>query len=289
MRRFALIALVVISGSAPLVVQATHFSESADADGVGYYLSIEGQISRGDYKQLIAFIKKKQKFPTSVSIESPGGDVSEAMAIGRLFRKALVNVNPSGQCNSSCALIVFASAGGYYTPREKIGIHRPIYDPTYFAGLSFSDAQEKTRQLDREVRAYLKEMDVPTDLADKMMSVSSGDIVYLTMQNYQDQAGTPAAVSEWLKARCPYDPLEPGEAKDLVNAMAYFSYMNLLELSKEVQGLERTLSQAREEAKLGAQLPTGYRNYLIKKVHKQSSCEKKAIDEQQRHTLQTMK
>jgi hypothetical protein len=292
MRRFALIVLVVISGSAPLVVQAARFSESADAadaDGVGYYLSIDGQISRGDYKQLIAFIKKKQKFPTSVSIESPGGDVNEAMSMGRLFRKALVNVNPSGQCNSSCALIVFASAGKLYSPSERIGIHRPIYDSTYFSGLSFSDAQEKTRQIDREVRAYLKEMDVPTDIADKMMSVSSSSVIYLTMQNYHDQAGQPAAVSEWLNARCPMAPLEPGEAEDFANAMAYFDYMTLMELSKDVQGLERTLAQAREEAKLGAQLPTGYRNYLLKKFQKQYSCEKKSIDEQQRRALQTMK
>lgn len=252
-----------------------------------YHLAIEGRIGKGDYKRLTAFIKQKRRFPENVTIQSPGGDVEEAMAIGRLFRKALLDVSPSGQCNSACALIVFGGAGMSLSD-ERIGLHRPIYDPKYFAKLSFHEAEDKSRQLDHLVRAYLKEMDVPTAIADKMMAISSSDVFFITTKDYSDQAGSPAAVSEWLSARCRDLKIESDEARDLAKAMAYENYTFLTSFPEDTNGRADALSELREQAMLGGRLPPGYRNYLLEKHKKGLSCQKQAIEEQRRLLLQGM-
>ena len=307
MRRFAPVALMVIPLFAPISAQAARFYESEIAGNIGYNLYIEGQIARGDYNQLTTIIKRRQAFPHGVRIGSSGGDVSEAMAIGRLFRKSLVDVYPSnrnahlvsernkssgtssniipsdGQCNSACALIVFASVAFGVEDDMRVGIHRPIYDPEYFAGLSFADAQEKTRQLDREVRAYLKEMDVPTDIADKMMSIPSNDVVYLKIRDYRERiGGQPSAIFEWLKARC--GAPEPQEQQDISNTLAYRWYTDLTNAGATIAAAEY-----REGAQLGARLSSGYRDYLYNKYKALSSCREKAVEEERRRILQTMK
>lgn len=307
MRQFFSVTPVVIALLMPIMAQAARFYDSDMHGDVGYYLYIEGEIARGDYKQLTTVIKRRQAFPHGVRIGSSGGDVSEAMSIGRLFRKALVDVFPSnrskhvvfnnqksgevssdiipssGQCNSACALIVFASASYSSQDDEKVGIHRPIYDPAYFAGLSFSDAQEKTRQLDQEVRAYLKEMDVPTDIADKMMGVPSNDVVYLKIRDYRERiGGQPPAIFEWLKARC--GAPEPQEQQDMINALSYRYYTDLTNAGATIAAAEY-----RERAQLGAQLSSGYRDFLYNKQKTLSSCREKTIKEERHHILQTMK
>lgn len=306
MRWPALMAFMVIIVSAPQVARAARFYESEIAGNIGYNLYIVGQIARGDYKQLTIIVKRRQAFPYRVTIGSLGGDVDEAMSMGRLFRKALVDVFPStinvhlvfknkpggessnkipspGQCNSACALIIFASASFGSQDDDEIGIHRPFYDPAYFAGLTFSDALEKTRQLDRGVRAYLKEMDVPADIADKMMSIPSNDVVYLKIRDYRERlGGQPSEIFEWLKARC--SAPEPQEQQDISNTLAYRWYTDLTNAGATIAAAEY-----RERAQLGAQLSSGYRDFLYNKYKALSSCREKAIEEERRHILQTMK
>ena len=101
-------------------------------------LFIDGEIEKGDYHRLISVILNYGNIPSGGGITSPGGDVIEAMKIGRFIRKnhmSLVLVQP---CDSACAFIVFAAVKRV---AGKLGLHRPRYDPQYFSQLTGEDAK----------------------------------------------------------------------------------------------------------------------------------------------------
>src|ERR1700693_3662975 len=50
---------------------------------------LTGTISKGDYKKVVTLLKANQPFLSTFVLNSPGGDVDEALKIGRLFRKDL--------------------------------------------------------------------------------------------------------------------------------------------------------------------------------------------------------
>lgn len=279
MWRYALIVAFAVMFQLS-ATQAADLREMERGADNRYNVGIEGPIVRGDYAKLTAIIKRRQEFPYFVSVKSPGGDVKEAMTMGRLVRKALLVVIPSEPCNSACALIVFASMVNMDVGHDTVvGIHRPIYDPSYFAGLSFSEAHEKTRQLDREVRDYLKEMDVPTDIADQMMAVPSNEVYRLSMSAFRDHVGVnPPAVFEWLKAKC--GARDPSETEDYRNADAYELYY--VQMKNED---ERWKAQYRDRAQLGARLSPAYRKHLRQSAEKLGACQEKAIEEERRRIL----
>lgn len=109
-------------------------------------------------------------------VDSPGGDVYEALRIGRLVRSRglMVYVAEGANCHSSCVLLL---AGG--TKRAvfgSVGIHRPYFsvvDPD-------TDIKSAYRQMVDDIRMYLIEMNVPETLADTMMSVPPEETRLLT-------------------------------------------------------------------------------------------------------------
>jgi hypothetical protein len=103
---------------------------------------IRGTIVRGDFEKVLSLYRENHPYLANFDLVSPGGDVDEAMKIGRLFRKYLVHVRApyrltSGEeaasfmpgeckdcvCASACALIWFGAPERYGT----VGLHRPYY------------------------------------------------------------------------------------------------------------------------------------------------------------------
>src|SRR5260370_38307902 len=59
---------------------------------------LNGQISKGDYDKVVMFIRANHPFVRHFNLVSPGGNVDEALKIGRLFRKYLIaTVAPSNE------------------------------------------------------------------------------------------------------------------------------------------------------------------------------------------------
>ena len=85
---------LLIFGALSSTTLAADMHDVTRAIDTHYILSIDGPIVNGDYKKLLSIIKRRHALPYSVEISSPGGDVSDAMAMGRLFRKGLVGVDP---------------------------------------------------------------------------------------------------------------------------------------------------------------------------------------------------
>jgi hypothetical protein len=142
-------------------------------------LQINGEITEATVSQLEGFIDKtrrkadatKSAFSLfSVELNSPGGSVDAAMAIGRIMRKneAGTFVNRGAICFSSCVLIL---AGGSFRSFEgKIGIHRP-YFPVPSGDVSAESIKATYQKTLQDLRTYLREMNVVEGLADAMLRV----------------------------------------------------------------------------------------------------------------------
>lgn len=133
-----------------------------------------GNIEAGDYERLSglyqqAGIQPDPEYPEGITatlfVSSRGGNVYEAMKIGRWMREKKVGVviGPSTQCYSSCVYLLAAGLTRL-TLGGEVGIHRP-----YFTQLN-DDLAGGMRKLLSSSREYFEEMNVPSSLADEMFS-----------------------------------------------------------------------------------------------------------------------
>jgi len=156
---------------------------------------------------------------TDFILLSPGGDVDEALKIGRLFRKYLIRAvapwrKPDGSiwiymfdrtapcrgqdctCASTCGLIWF----GAVERDGTVGSHRPYIDDPMFAGLPPAEASIRYRQMLDSVVSYLNEMEVPKSIIESMIATSSGDIRWVDA--IDDGLDRPPSIAEWVGALC---------------------------------------------------------------------------------------
>jgi hypothetical protein len=193
------LAIILILAFLIAVIPATAAEINISRDSI----SIEGKLERGDYQKMITAIKKHGSIPSHISLSSPGGDVLEAIKIGRFARKALLEFWASGKCNSACVFIYFGTVRGFVDPWGVFGIHRPYFDSLYFSGLSSSEAEQKYKEMENQVREYLREMDVPQFFIDRMFSVPSNSVQLVTHPEMVDIVGRrPPAYEEWIIAKC---------------------------------------------------------------------------------------
>jgi hypothetical protein len=110
-----------------------------------------------------------------VYLNSPGGRVGPAMAIGRLMRQYQLeaDVLENNDCASSCVLVLAGAITRVVDGR--VGIHRPYFDTREIV-----DVKQSTTRLENDTRAYFREMNVSTRLVNEMMTVPSNQIRWLT-------------------------------------------------------------------------------------------------------------
>ena len=139
-----------------------------------------------------------------VSLNSPGGSIVDAMAIGNLIRSQgyITFVFEENECSSACVLVLAAGVKRF-VPSKKIGVHRPHFDEQMFAKLSQSDARKKYEDMAEGVRKYLTSMGMSESLYPAMLRVSSDRIKYLSYIELKSYGleGEDAAFSEWERAR----------------------------------------------------------------------------------------
>jgi hypothetical protein len=142
----------------------------------GYGVSISGPIERGDYQRLTRFIlgsAHRNAFLSSIYLNSPGGDVQEAMKIANLLDKsfAMTFVDENSVCASACVLIW--AGGATRSLQGKLGVHR----------ISLSSASVDVDRQDRvvhpaslSVESFLRRAGIPRRIIDKMNETSSSDV-----------------------------------------------------------------------------------------------------------------
>lgn len=188
---------------------------------LNHRIIIRGQIVRGDYEKLINVVKKHGSIPENIFLNSRGGDVIEAMKIGRFARRALLvtgvirlkdDCQSGCYCYSACMFIYLACAGRKPDFDVSYGIHRPHFDKSYFSGLSAREAELKYNDLEKSVRKYLEEMNVPQLFIDRIFSIPSDSLKVLDVEQLIAISGDSPAYREWIIAKC--DPLSKAEWND---------------------------------------------------------------------------
>jgi hypothetical protein len=114
-----------------------------------------------------------------VDLNSRGGTVDAALAIGRILRKeqTAAVVNRGAICLSACVLVL---AGGSYRGLEgTIGIHRP-YLPVPNEEVSAAGIRVSYQTMLEKIRSYFREMNIAEGLADAMLRISPENMHVLT-------------------------------------------------------------------------------------------------------------
>lgn len=179
-----LIAALILFGSQAAhadVLEINRAGPSCDArfQACTLVVQITGVITDITTKQLQAIVEETRREAEQnhysfaflqAELDSLGGDVDAAMAIGRLLRKenAAAIVNRDAVCLSACVLVL---AGGASRGLEgTIGIHRP-YFPVPTEQVSAANVRASYQEMLGRLRAYLREMNVDEGLADAMLRI----------------------------------------------------------------------------------------------------------------------
>jgi hypothetical protein len=173
---------------------------------------IEGKIEKGDYDKLYSMLKKEGPSWSRIYIASPGGDVAEAIKIGILVRKLLLQVSVpkywmggpklkplNRQCSSACFFVYVA---GVLRTGNKLGIHRPSLTVDQLKEISLSQASSENAKIRSVISAYMERMGVAQKYTDRMFKIDHDDVEFLSYTDREDFSLFDASVKEWLEARC---------------------------------------------------------------------------------------
>jgi hypothetical protein len=174
-------------------------------------LVFSGEIEPGDCDRLLSKILEDQaRFlaQNKIILASDGGDVREAMRIGKLIKSlfAGVIVGPlTGRCVSAC-FFIYAAAGQREADGDRlIGINRPfIADPEAESAPPPANENVESKAL-MQVRAYLQENDVPNYLVDEMFKRASDDAYWLSAGDEKNLGYRSSWLNQFLTAKCAWD------------------------------------------------------------------------------------
>jgi hypothetical protein len=187
------LATLVASVFTMALLAATGHPAEVTKDLLGT-VRISGTITTGDSARVQMLLASADKW--KIEIDSPGGDVYEAMRLGRLLRAHRGSVEvigpqrddfpTSGGCASACVL-VFAGAvtrrpGLWFDRQGNYGHSRLLIHRPYFQVAAPASAGAEWHTLASDVRAYLAEMNVPARLADMMMAIPPEEARELTLE-----------------------------------------------------------------------------------------------------------
>lgn len=130
-------------------------------------------------------LKPIDRYPLLIELDSLGGSVSAAIAIGKEIREAnpfVVKVSESAYCVSACVLIL----AGAVTRNVKglVGIHRPYLDDD--KAYTVSKQKQSYSEMEKSIKDYLSSVNVPTSLYDAMFRIPPEKVRYLTITELQE-------------------------------------------------------------------------------------------------------
>jgi hypothetical protein len=147
----------------------------------GGVLAAEGSIDPGAAGRLIEELAARGEYVKTLSLNSPGGALEDAMTMGRAIREKGIatEVADGALCASSCPLVMAGGASRRAGDDAAIGIHQ-FYAAENNRALApaqaMSDAQVTTARINR----YLKEMGVDPALWLHALDTPPSELYYLT-------------------------------------------------------------------------------------------------------------
>ena len=217
-------------------------------------MALAGKITAGDAVQFERYLARMPLL-RRLYLWSPGGNVREALQIGRLVRanflsvwaNRIVNLGDAGVtkscgtattppcCASACSLVYYGGAAFFST--DMLGLHRPSVDDM---GRKDFDAAQSAIRLGREqIRLYLEEMEADPAIFRTMMEAGPDQLAVTRVT--QDPRGGyfyPPTIRDWLAAKCGRHP--KGDDREACMGDAFYAQQTLArEQWLEGRGIER--------------------------------------------------
>jgi hypothetical protein len=183
---------------------------------------ISGTINQGDFERFAVYLDSNPAalmfyFLKGVYLESPGGDVREALKFANFIENSYVNtlVEAKETCSSSCFLIFSAGTrrvlkGGSGNNGAKIGVHRISLDND---DLSIKRNESVVKPASDKVETYLKKVGMPRKIIDAMNETSSSSIHWvnfdwLLKEKVLSSFEFRASFLDIASKKCGIDPIE---------------------------------------------------------------------------------
>ena len=149
---------------------------------------VSGQITQKDSTTIVAIVDraiKKRQWNNIFHLDSEGGDVDAAIAIGRQLRRlrAIAGVGTDDDCLSACIFILAGATRRLLSSTARIGIHRPYSLRT--DARDYDAVQREHSRLATAVKIYLAEMNLPIALYDAMIQIPPESVRLLTQRELQ--------------------------------------------------------------------------------------------------------
>lgn len=155
--------------------------DPADWDG-GPALTLTGAIAEGDAERLTEWLGTQETPPTTVFLNSPGGSVLDALAIGRTLRGLEVRtaMAETDICLSACPYVLAAGTRRDVAEGAWVGIHQHYFGQN--TALPAFLAVEDIQRGQGEVMAYLIEMGIDPALMQHALMTPPSEIYLLELE-----------------------------------------------------------------------------------------------------------
>lgn len=218
--RLIVATLLVYFYFAPAAAGAAEFTiDPVLNDGrITQAIAMEGRIEPGDFDRFEAAVRRAGPTYNRLYLASKGGDLVEAIRIGRLVRElryetiapaletgidhTFVKLKNSGnqRCLSACFFVFVA---GVERSGFVLGIHRPYLSDEDYRSIEADLAIKTHRNIERTVSAYMREMSVSNKFVEAMLSVPPDMIEFLSLRDAQSLTGYVPEIEGWIEAQCP--------------------------------------------------------------------------------------
>ena len=127
----------------------------------GGKLTATGTITPGISETFAAEVAKRADYIKTVVLNSPGGSVSDALAMGRLIRekKFATEVEAGKYCASSCPLMFFGGVERRAGDKAAIGVHQ-VFALSSADNVAVRDDMSDAQRISAKCQRYLGDMGV---------------------------------------------------------------------------------------------------------------------------------
>src|SRR5688572_16896778 len=222
-RAFAALMLIVALAP-PASAADVRLAQSTAGAPLGGVV-IEGSIAPGDFVKFAALVLATEG-ANVVWLASPGGNLSEALRIGRLIRQLALEVRApidrarplvhlqdadNNTCASACFFLYVA---GVSRQGSVLGIHKPALPADEYFTVGLDGAVAAHQRIEEATVAFLDLMGAPARYAPLMLTTSSATMVWLPPDDIaRDFTGFAPGYDEQLRAGCPTDPARTSRAE----------------------------------------------------------------------------
>lgn len=215
-----LAALVLLSGT---LARSADFSVvRGEKEYGGLRVTIHGEINRGDFDRFKRFLVEDDAlkgYAKQIWLNSPGGDVIEAMRFADLFDKssATANVGPYSKCYSSCVFMFAGAASRSLFPFGELGVHRLVLKSDEVA---YAREKAVVIQASEDAYAYLLRQGLPQDVVTKMRETPASEIFVIDFFDLRGRRSLDnPAFLDIIEKRCGRMPAE-GKLSPLDGALS---------------------------------------------------------------------